>query len=241
MNATLTLTKLTVRQYGSRFGLLAFAGLLAILPWIIALVFWLIPEGQTGGLTAAQFTEALFADFTLPLLYPVVVLLLTASALQDEIAGGTMPYLWTKPVGRASIVVGKFLGSMAIAMLMTVLSLLGTVGAMTADPAMLSAHLQALVPTVFAYGAVFFTLGTLMERGLMWGFVFLFGWEEILSGISTLAEQVSVRHYAEQLRLALQGSATGLDPFTSAAVLGAVGIVLLIFSIWRVSGMEFAD
>ncbi len=241
MTTTMALAKLTLRQYGSRLGLLAFAGVLAILPWIIAIVYWAAAQWETDLTSAGQFADALFADFMLPLLYPVLALLLTASALRDEIANGTMPYLWTKPISRASIVVGKFAGAVAIALLVTVLSSLGTVGAMTADPATLGAHLGALIPTVFAYGALFFALGTLLERGLLWGFVFLLGWEEALSRVSTLATQISIRHYAEELTRALQGSTNSLDPLTSLVVLVGVGVVLLILAALRFSGMEFAD
>ncbi len=241
MKATIALTKLTLRQYGSRLGLLAFAGILAILPWIIAIVYWGARQWESEIVPAAQFSDALFANFTLPLLYPVVALLLTASALRDEIQNGTMPYLWTKPVSRASIVVGKFGGALAIALLITVLSSLGTVGAMTADVATLGAQLGALVPTVLAYGALFFALGTLLERGLLWGFVFLLGWEEALSRVSTLATQISIRHYAEELTRALQGGTSSLDPLTSLVVLISVGAVLLVLSALRFGGMEFAD
>lgn len=241
MTPTIALAKLTLRQYGSRFGLLAFASGLAILPWLIAIVYWGAAQWEADVVPAAQFTDGLFATFTLPLLYPVIALLLTASALRDEIQNGTMPYLWTKPVSRASIVVGKFVGAMGIAGLVTVLSAIGTVGAMTADLSMLGAHLGALVPTVFAYGALFFALGTLWERGLLWGFVFLLGWEEALSRVSTLATQVSIRHYAEELTRALQNGASSLDPLTSLAVLIGVGVVLLALATLRFSGMEFAD
>ena len=241
MNATIALAKLTLRQVGSRFGLLSFAGILAILPWIIAAVYWGAAQWEAEIVPAARFAEEVFANFTLPLLYPVIALLLTASVLQDEIAGGTMPYLWTKPVGRGSIVVGKFIGAIAIALLITILSSLGTVGAMTADVSMLGAHLGALIPTVFAYGALFFALGTLLERGLLWGFVFLLGWEEALSRISTLATQISVRHYAEEWTRALQNGASSLDPLTSLLILIGIGIVLLTLSALRFGGMEFAD
>jgi len=241
MNATIALAKLTLRQFSSRFGLLSFAGILAILPWIIAVVYWGASQWEADVVPAAQFADEVFAHFTLPLLYPVIALLLTASVLQDEIANGTMPYLWTKPVSRGSIVVGKFIGSIAIALLITILSSLGTVGAMTADSAMLGAHLGALIPTVFAYGALFFALGTLLERGLLWGFVFLLGWEEALSRISTLATQISIRHYAEELTRALQNGASSLDPLTSLIVLLGVGVGLLILAAARFSNMEFAD
>lgn len=241
MNATIALARLTLRQYSSRFGLLSFAGVLAALPWIIAIVYWGASQWETDIVPAAQFADALFASFTLPLLYPVIALLLTASALRDEMANGTMPYLWTKPVGRSSIVVGKFVGSIAIALLVTVLSSLGTVGAMTADLSTLGAHLGALVPTVFAYGALFFALGTLLERGLLSGFVFLLGWEEALSRVSTLATQASVRHYAEELTRALQGGGSSLDPIASVAVLVGVGVVVLVLSVARFKGMEFSN
>lgn len=241
MNATIALAKLTLRQYGSRFGLLSFAGILAILPWIIAVVYWGAAQWEADVVPAAQFADEVFANFTLPLLYPVIALLFTASVLQDEISNGTMPYLWTKPVGRGSIVVGKFIGAIAIALLITILSSLGTVGAMTADVSMLGTHLGALIPTVFAYGALFLALGTLLERGLLWGFVFLLGWEEALSRVSTLATQISIRHYAEELARALQNGASSLDPLTSLLVLIGIGSALLILSAIRFSRMEFAD
>ena len=241
MTTTIALAKLTLRQYGSRLGLLAFAGILAMLPWIIAIVYWGARQWEPDIVPAAQFADALFANFTLSLLYPVVALLLTASALREEIQNGTMPYLWTKPVSRPSIVVGKFAGAVAIALVITVLSSLGAVGAMTADVSMLGAQLGALVPTVFAYGALFFALGTLLERGLLWGFVFLLGWEEALSRVSTLATQVSIRHYSEELARALQGGASALDPLASLLVLIGVGVALLTLSALRFTRMEFVD
>lgn len=238
-----TLLRLTVRQYLGvhRLGLLIFLLVLTALPLIVAASFYSVARWDPQlPLAAPDFARRLFSGFQLPLLYPVITLILTATAAREEIQNGTISYLWLKPLPRTSIVASKFLGAFSIALALSVSSLAASLLVLSDAWSLFPEQAVALGVALFAYGALFFLLGTLFDRGLIWGFVYLLAWEESFSRVSPAASQLSIRHYAESLQQGLLGGRVELSPETSLAVLLALGVAFLILSGWRFSRLEFA-
>lgn len=236
--------RLTLRQYlGShRLGLWAFLlALGALAPSVAAVtleVARLEPELNIEGFRE-EFLMGLFTGFQLPLLYPIIALLLMSSALREEIQNETIPYLWLKPISRLSIVLSKYLGAIVIAVFVSGLSLMMTGRLLVSDWELIGNLLLTATVGLLAYGAFFFALSLVFERALIWGFLYILGWEELFSRISQAASQLSIRHYAENLGRELTGLPTDVALATSLGVLVGLTVVLLGIAIWRFRRMEF--
>jgi len=239
-----TVLKLTLRQYlGShRLGLWAFLLALGALAPLIAEVTLEAIRLEAGFVEEGfreEFLRGLFTGFQLPLLYPMIALLLTSTALREEIQNETIPYLWLKPIPRASIVLSKYLGAILIAIVVSGLSLMVTGRLLVSDWGLIGNLLLTLIVGLLAYGAFFFALSMIFERALIWGFVYLLGWEESFSRISQAASQLSIRHYAQNMGRELTGLSNDVALTTSLGVLLGLTVVLLGVAVWRFTRMEF--
>lgn len=237
-----TLLSLTLRQYlgWHRLGLLVFLFVLGALPPIIAASFLGVARWDPQiEATTFDFARGLFSGFQLPLLYPVIGLILTATVLREEIQNGTIPYLWLKPLSRPAIVLSKFLGAWLIAFVISGASLSASAWLLTSDGVLIARQLLTLVGALLAYGALFFLLGTLFDRGLVWGFAYLLGWEESFSRISPAASELSIRHYAEALERNLAGATGEIQLATSLSVLLGLAVISFGLAVWRFTSMEF--
>ncbi|OGF53020.1 MAG: hypothetical protein A2Z21_08655 [Candidatus Fraserbacteria bacterium RBG_16_55_9] len=185
------------------------------------------------------FVKSLFDFFQLPLLYPAIVLLLSATVLREEIQNETIIYLWIKPLSRAAILISKYTMALLLAFVFSGLSLLITGVMLVNDWALIGNLLLAIALALLAYGAFFFTVSTILDRALLWGFAYVLGWEGLFSRISPAASQLSIRHYAENLERSLLGLPSEVSLETSLGVLLGLTVALLGIAVWRFSRMEF--
>ena len=105
--------------------------------------------------------------------------------IADEVEDKTITYLFTRPVPRSSILVGKYLAYLVCTTLvvlpsvMMVFFLLVPVGEIGASFGILLTDLGLLALGLAVYGALFALVGALLQRPLIAGLVFAFGWEQI--------------------------------------------------------------
>jgi len=239
------LLRLTLRQYlgRHRVGLLLFLSALAVLPVLIVVITLgaLKAEGlDLGGMEREELLRGLFTGFELPVLFPVMVLILSATVLREEIQNETLPYLWLKPVPRPAIVVSKYLGVLLLGLSFSELSLIASAAPLVDDWDLIGALLLAAAAALSAYGAFFLALSTLLERALIWGFVYVLIWEGSFSRISPAASKLSIRHYAENLAKNLLEQPAEAPLAMSLGVLLGLTLVLLGLASWRLSRMEFS-
>lgn len=241
--------QLSLRQFVGwrRLGFLLFLLGLAALPVLISAV--LVEAARLDPELMRKFAEewfrkgfltGLFDAFQLPLLYPIMALILAATVLREEIQSETIVYLWTKPVGRWEIVISKYAAALAAALLLSSLSLMFTEALIISDWGFIGKLLLTMALALSAYGAFFFALSVIFERALIWGFVYVLGWEESFSRISPAASQLSIRHYAEGFEKNLLNLPSEVSLAMSLGVLLGLTVVLLGLAIWRFSRLEFA-
>jgi ABC-2 type transport system permease protein len=234
------LLRLTWRQYlgRHRLGLLLFLSALGALPVVIAAVT--LEVGRLDlGLGREEFLKGLFWGFQLPLLYPVIALILTATVLREEIQNETIPYLWLKPIPRGAIVVSKYLGVLMVALLFSGLSLIATAALLVDDWGLIGSMLLVMAVALLAYGAFFLALSTLFDRALIWGFVYVLIWEGSFSRISPAASKLSIRHYAEDFLKNLLDLPAEVSLVMSLGVLLGLMVMMLGLACWRFARMEF--
>jgi len=116
---------------------------------------------------------------------PVLGVFYGTSLVADEVEDKTITYLFTRPVRRSAILVGKFIAYLVCTTLvvlpgvMLVYFLIVPFGEIAASFPSLLTDLALLAIGLAAYGGLFALVGTVMKRPLVVGLVFAFGWEQL--------------------------------------------------------------
>ena len=138
---------------------------------------------------------------------PVLGVFYGTSLIADEVDDKTITYLFTRPIPRSAILLGKYLAYLACTTLLVLPSVMfvfflvvpaggGSIGAgfpyLVTDLAMLAAGLAAS-------GAVFALVGTRLKRPLIVGLVFAFGWEPAVLLFPGYLKRLTVAYYLQAL------------------------------------------
>jgi len=138
---------------------------------------------------------------------PVLGVFYGTALIADEVEDKTITYLFTRPIPRGSVLLGKFLaylGCTVLLILPTVMVVFflivplggGSVG--QAFPSLL-VDLGMIALGLAAYGAVFALVGARLKRPLVIGLVFAFGWEPTVMLVPGYLKQLTVAYYLQAL------------------------------------------
>lgn len=138
---------------------------------------------------------------------PILGVFYGTSLIADEVDDKTITYLFTRPIPRSAILLGKYLAYLACTVLLVLPSVVlvfffvvpaggGSIGA--AFPA-LAADLAMLAVGLTAYGAVFSLVGARLKRPLVVGLVFAFGWEQAVLLFPGYLKRLTVAYYLQAL------------------------------------------
>ena len=187
LKATRTVLRLSLRGL-ARNRRSAFLVLLLGLPVLIALVQRLAARSQAHGadlygLLVAGYYVGSFVPFVGKAL-PLAALFFAAALISDEVEGRTLVYFLTRPIPRASVVVGKFAAALVWTMGAACVSLVlvfalttpSFSAALQTTPRLLR-DLAVAFAALASYGALFALLGVLLRRPLLPGILFLYVWE----------------------------------------------------------------
>ncbi|HTN63906.1 MAG TPA: ABC transporter permease [Devosia sp.] len=134
----------------------------------LALTLTFLGSAPTGDVGAGALDVVIVSLSSLTIfLVPLIALLISHDAIAGEMERGTMPLLLSYPVGRWQVLVGKFLGHLAILSFATTLGYgaaalaLGATGTVI-DAASGSAFLSMIASSIML-GAVFVAIGYLVS------------------------------------------------------------------------------
>jgi ABC-2 type transport system permease protein len=183
--------------------------------------------------------------FYLRFTVPVLALFYGTSLIADEVDDKTITYLFSRPIPRGAVMMGKYLAYL-VCTVMVVLpsvvlvyllvvpraggSLAGTFPALLKDLGLLAVGLAV-------YGALFAFVGARIKRPLVIGLIFLFGWEPTVLVFPGYLRRFTVAHYLQGLvpHAMPQDSALGMlqSIFREApplwASLIALGVIWALF------------
>ena len=159
--------------------------------------------------------------FYLSFSVPLLGVFYGTALIADEVEDKTITYLFTRPLPRGAVLVGKYLaylvctGVLVLPSVMVVFFLVvpllgGSIGA--GFPNLLK-DLALLAVGLAVYGALFALVGTLFKRPLLTGLVFIFGWEPIVVVLPGYMKQFTVAYYLQGLvphAMPQEGTVTGL-------------------------------
>jgi ABC-2 type transport system permease protein len=137
---------------------------------------------------------------------PVLGVFYGTALIADEVDDKTITYLFTRPIPRGAVLVGKYLAYLACTVLLVlpsvvlvyfiIVSLNGNIG--ESFPALLE-DLGMLAVGLAAYGAVFAFVGARLKRPLVIGLVFAFGWEPTVLLFPGYLKRLTVAYYLQAL------------------------------------------
>jgi ABC-2 type transport system permease protein len=141
-------------------------------------------------------------------LVPVLGVFYGTSLIADEVDDKTITYLFTRPIQRSAVVIGKYLAYLVC----TVLLLLPSVVIVffLVVPLGRGATIARMFPTLLtdlgmlalglaAYGAVFAFVGARLKRPLVVGLIFALGWEPAVLIAPGYLKRATVAYYLQTL------------------------------------------
>jgi ABC-2 type transport system permease protein len=155
---------------------------------------------------------------------PVLGVFYGTALIADEIDDKTITYLFSRPIARRSVLLGKYLAYLActifvvlpgvVLVWLLIVPMGGSLGAGFLD----FAKDLAIIAVGFAvYGALFAFVGARFKRPLVIGLVYIFGWETFVLALPGSLKQLSIAYY-------LQGLVPQAMPNDSA-----IGLIQAIF------------
>jgi ABC-2 type transport system permease protein len=125
--------------------------------------------------------------------------------MADEVEDKTITYLFTRPVPRGAVLVGKYLAYLACTSLvvlpsvMLVYFLLVRPAEIPATFSQLLTDLGLLFVGLASYGALFAFVGAFFKRPLVIGLVFVTGWEQTAMALPGYMKRFTVAYYLQSL------------------------------------------
>jgi ABC-type transport system involved in multi-copper enzyme maturation permease subunit len=190
-----------------------FMGLVVGGPVIMALLVAIVDSLGLGGfrvqgvrLQGAAVFGMMIWVFYLRFTVPVLAVFYGTSLIADEVEDKTITYLFTRPIPRGAVLVGKYLAYLActtmvvLPSVMIVYFVIVPRGGSLADTfPSLVADLGILFLGLAVYGALFALVGAWLKRPVLTGLLFVFGWEPVILVVPGYLKKLTVAHYLQAL------------------------------------------
>jgi ABC-2 type transport system permease protein len=179
---------------------------------IVVRVLWTLLPNSTLRINGAAVGGAAIFGVMIWLLYvrfivPVLGVFYGTALIADEVDDKTITYLFTRPIPRGAVLLGKYLAYLVCTTLLILPSIVlvyflvvpigeGSIG--RSFP-LLVADLGMLATGLAAYGALFAAVGARMKRPLVIGLVFAFGWEPGVLLFPGYLKRLTVAYYLQAL------------------------------------------
>jgi ABC-type transport system involved in multi-copper enzyme maturation permease subunit len=170
-------------------------------------------ESQTRGagsqairMTGPAIFGLMIWVFYLRFTVPILGVFYGTSLMADEVEDKTITYLFTRPVRRGAVLIGKYLAYLACTVFVVLPSVMlvyllivpmnGSLGGSFID---LLKDLAMLTLGLAVYGALFAFIGAKFKRPLLIGLIFIFGWEQAALAFPGYLKKFTVAYYLQAL------------------------------------------
>lgn len=188
-----------------------FMGLLVAAPVLIAFIFRTVvalgaPVFENSAVTGPSIFGIIIFLLYVRFIVPVLGIFYGTSLIADEVEDKTITYLFTRPVRRGAVLLGKYLAYLActisvvlpsvMLVYLLIVPLRGSLGGSFLD---LVKDLLILAVGLAVYGALFAYIGAKFKRPLLTGLIFIFGWEQAALAIPGYMKRFSIMYYVQAL------------------------------------------
>jgi ABC-2 type transport system permease protein len=178
---------------------------------LVGLGLPLFEQRGGGGANAVRITGPAIFGMMIWLLYlrfivPVLGVFYGTSLMADEVEDKTITYLFTRPIPRGAVLIGKYLAYMActgfvvlpsvVVVYLLIVPMQGSLGSAFPD---LVKDLVLLAIGLAVYGAVFAFVGARFKRPLLIGLIFIFAWEQVVLMLPGYLKRFTVAYYIQGL------------------------------------------
>ena len=179
---------------------------------VVSRLVWMLAPAESLTINGASVSGGGIFGLMIWLLYvrfivPILGVFYGTALIADEVEDRTITYLFTRPIPRGAVLVGKYLAYLACTVLLILPSVVvvfflmapmggGAIGALF--PSLL-ADLGMLAAGLAAYGAVFAWVGARVKRPLVTGLVFALGWEPAVLLFPGYLKRLTVAYYLQAL------------------------------------------
>ena len=256
LTAMLWIAWFSLREMSRRKRIISL-GAINLLPVIVVVIIrvWFPDQGITAHSQLSSLTHDVFISF----LIPVVAIAVGVSAIGEQVEEGTIVYLWTRPVRRRAIYLGRLVAAQTVSTLLLSGSLIlcflvmlsNGLGIITWDFLVLYFRTFLIIALgAFSYAALFASMGTFLKKPVVPAILFAFVWEGLVSEIPARIKVLSLRFHLQNLVErpattvddlpgvldALLSTARNADPVAKTYSVGALLAIMLVamaFGIWR--------
>jgi ABC-type transport system involved in multi-copper enzyme maturation permease subunit len=144
--------------------------------------------------------------FYLRFTVPVLGVFYGTALIADEVDDKTITYLFTRPIRRGAVLVGKYLAYLAVTSfvvlpsVMLVYLLVAPInGSLGASFIPLLKDLALLALGLATYGAFFAFVGAKFSRPLLTGLIWVFGWEQAALAFPGYLKRFTIAYYLQAL------------------------------------------
>jgi ABC-2 type transport system permease protein len=185
-------------------------------PVLIALIIRIVtalnvPALRVNGvpLAGASIFGLMIWFLFLRFIVPVLGIFYGTSLMADEIEDKTITYLFTRPIPRSAVLIGKYLAYLASTVLIVLPSVMLVYflvvpiggGSIASTFPNLIRDLVLLALGLAVYGAVFAAVGAWIRRPVLFGLFFAFGWENVAMLLPGYLKRFTVAFYTQSLVL----------------------------------------
>lgn len=177
-------------------------------------------------------TVVLLGGFALGTLVPLLGLIAGTGAIGPEIDDGSIVYLLSKPLRRATIVRTKLAVAVGVVVTFAVLPTLvaGVILSGGSDRLAVGFSVAALVAGI-AYCALFLALAVMTRHAVVVGLLYALIWETLVGNFVPGAQALSVQQWALALTERIVGSRSAELGITPAVGLGTAVPLLLVVAV----------
>jgi len=181
-------------------------------PVLLAVIFRVVesfgmPAMRVNGapVAGASIFGVMIWMLYLRFIVPVLGVFYGTALMADEVEDKTLTYLFTRPIPRGAVLLGKYLAYLACTSLVVLPSvmlsyfLVVPFGQVASTFTSLLLDLAILGLGLAVYGAVFAYVGARLKRPLVSGLIFAFGWEQLALALPGYLRQFTVAHYLPAL------------------------------------------
>jgi ABC-2 type transport system permease protein len=209
-----------------------FAIAFALLPLAFTLVFRVVADEAE----AVGFYQTMIREIIIGTLLPLAAVTFGTTAFGGEVDDGTLIYLLVKPLARWKVVVSKYIVSMLSTFGVVVPAIVLPWFVVRNDNLPFQTVTAFLIGAAIAsalYTAIFLGLGLRTKRALVFGLLYVIGFESVLSRSMAGARAFSIREFANAVSQAMSnGSIVIPDTVSMSSVKWMGTIILVVATAW---------
>lgn len=123
--------------------------------------------------------------------------ILSSAIIAGEVEQRTIVYLLTRPIPRWQLLVGRYLACAAVVAALIIFMLIGTSLVNYGSPfnPFLLRDIATVILGSLTYGAIFLAISLLLNRAILFGLLYAFGWETLVANMPGQVFYMSIHNH----------------------------------------------